>query len=119
MNFNDQLFHSSPLISSNNILKCCDKITSENIIFVCKSINRQVSSVFFDWFAFSGNLHRYESCWSVTNNLNIPTFWIQKYGRFSTRASAICCWNYTQVMLKIKLSLKTSTPESIKCFLTK
>ena len=31
MNFKDQLFHSSPLFSSNIILKFGDKITLENI----------------------------------------------------------------------------------------
>ena len=74
INFRDQLFHSSPLFSSNNILKFGDKITLENILFVSKSINTQVSSIFNDWFTFSGNLHRYETCWSATNHLNIPTF---------------------------------------------
>ena len=63
MNSKDQLFHSSPLFSSNNILKFGDKITLENILFVSKSINKQVSSTFSDWFTFSGNLHRYETCW--------------------------------------------------------
>ena len=119
MNFKDQLFHSSPLFSSNNILKFGDKITLENILFVSKSINTQVSSIFNDWFTFSGNLHRYETCWSATNHLNIPTFRTQKYGHFSIRASAIRSWNYTQDMLKINLSLKNSTPNSIKYFLTK
>ena len=42
MNFKDQLFHSSPFFSENNILKFGDKITLENILFVNKSINRQV-----------------------------------------------------------------------------
>ena len=119
INFRDQLFHSSPLFSSNNILKFGDKITLENILFVSKSINTQVSSIFNDWFTFSGNLHRYETCWSATNHLNIPTFRTQKYGHFSIRASAIRSWNYTQDMLKINLSLKNSTPNSIKYFLTK
>ena len=41
-NFKDQLFHASPLISENNILKFIDKITLKNILFVNKSINRQV-----------------------------------------------------------------------------
>ena len=40
MNFKEQLFHSSPLFSENNILKFGDKITLENILFVSKSINR-------------------------------------------------------------------------------
>ena len=48
MNFKDQLFHSSPLFSSNNILKFGEKITLENILFVSKSINRQVLSIFYD-----------------------------------------------------------------------
>ena len=113
------LFHSSPLFSPNNILKFGDKFTLENIIFVSKSISRQVPSIFYNWFTFSRNLQRYETCWSVTNHLNIPTFQTQKYGRFSIRASATRSWNYTQDMLKINLSLKNSTPKSIKYFLTK
>ena len=119
MNFKDQLFHSSLLFSSNNILKFCDKITLENILFISKSINRQVPSIFNDWFTLSGNLHRYETCCSATNHLNIPTFRTQKYGHLSIRASDIRSGNYTQNMLKTNLSLKNSTPTSIKCFLTK
>ena len=41
MNFKD-LFHSSPLFSSNNILKFGGKITLKSILFISKSINRQV-----------------------------------------------------------------------------
>ena len=74
MNFKDQLFRSRPQSSSYNILKFGDKITLENIIFVSKSINRQVPSIFYDWFTFSGNLHRYVTCWSVSTHLHIPTF---------------------------------------------
>ena len=73
MNFKE-LFHSSPLFSENNILKFSDKITLKNILFVNKSINRQVPPIFYDWFTFSGDLHRYETCWSVNDHLNIPTF---------------------------------------------
>ena len=105
INFRNQLFHSSPLFSSNNILKFGDKITLENILFVSKSINRKVSSTFNDWFTFSEKVHRYETCWSATNHLNIPAFQTQKYGLFSIRASAIRSWNYTQDMLKVNLSL--------------
>ena len=119
MNFKDQLFHLSLLFSSDNILKFGVKITLENILFASKSINRQVSSIFYDWFVFSGNLHRYETCWPVTNHFNIPTFRTQRYGRFSIRASAVPSWNYTQDMLKLNLSLKNSTPKSVKYLLTK
>ena len=119
MNFKDQLFHSSPLFSQNNILKFIDKITLENKLFVNKSINRQVPPIFYDWFIFSGDLHRYETCWSVTDHLNIPTFRTQKYGRFSIRASTIYSWNSMQNLLIKNLSLKNSTSKKIKYFLTK
>ena len=89
MNFKDQLFHSSPLFSENNILKFIDKITLENILFFNKSINRQVPPIFYDWFTFSGNLYRCETCWFVTDHLIMPTFWTQMHGRFSRRASTI------------------------------
>ena len=48
INFKDQLFHSSPFFSENNILKFIDKIASENMLFVNKSINREVSPIFYD-----------------------------------------------------------------------
>ena len=113
MNFKDQLFHSSPLFSENNILKFIDKITLENILFVNKSINRQVPPIFYDWFTFSGDLHRYETCWSVTDHLIIPTFWTQKCGRFSITASTIYSWKSIQNLLIKNLSLENSISKKI------
>ena len=118
MNFKYQLSYSLPLFSSNNILKFDEKITIENIIFVSKTINRQVTPIFYAWFTFSGNLDRDKTCWSVTNHLNVQTLWNQKYGHFSIRTSAIRLWNYAQDMSKINLSLKNSTPKNKKYFLT-
>ena len=110
MNFKDQLFHSSPLFSENNILKFIDKTTLENILFINKLINRQVPPILYDWFTFLGDLHRYQTCWSVTDHLNVPTFQTQKYGRFSIRASTIYSWNFKNFLLKKiitqKLNLK-------------
>ena len=74
------------------------------------------------YFTFAGNIHRYETCWYLTNHAtltNIPTFWTQKYDRFGIRASAIRSWNSAQDLLKRNLPLKNSTPKSIKYFLTK
>ena len=113
MNFKDQLFHSSPLFSENNILKFNDKITFGNILFVNKAINRQVSPTFYDWFTFSGDLHRYKTCLSVTDHLNIPTFRTQKYGRFSIRVSTIYSWNSMQNLLMKNLSLKNSNSKKL------
>ena len=119
MNFKDQLFRSRHISLQITSWRLGDKIALENICFVSKSINRQVPSIFYDWFTFSRNLHRYETCWSVTNHLNIPTFQTQKYGHFSIRTSAIRSWKYTEDMLELNLSLKHSTPNRIKYFLTK
>ena len=113
MNFKDQLFQSSPLFSENNILKFIDEITLENILFVNKSINRQMPPIFYDSFSFSGDLHRYETCWSLTDHLNIPTFWTQKYGCCGIRASTIYLWNSVQNLLIKDLSLKNSTSKKI------
>ena len=88
MNFIHQLYDSNSLFFSNNILKFGNKFPSENIIFASKSISRQVPSIFYDWFTFSENLHRYETCRCITNQLNILTFRTPKYGCFSIRASA-------------------------------
>ena len=81
------------------------QITSENILFVNKSINRQVPPIFYDWFTFSGVLHRYKTCWSVNNYLNLPTFRTQKYGHFSVRASTIFIHSKTQPQKRLNISL--------------
>ena len=70
INFKDQLFHSSSLFSENNILKFGDKMTLEPILFVIKSINRQVSLISYDWFTFSRNLRRCETYWSVNDTIS-------------------------------------------------
>ena len=75
--------------------------------------------IFYDWFTFSEDLRRYETCWSVTDHLSIPTFRTQKYGRFSIRASTIYLWNSMQNLIIKNLSLKISTSKKINYFLTK
>ena len=94
-------------------------ITLENVLFVSKSINRQVLPIFYDWLTFLMDLHRYETSCSVTDHLNAPTCRTQKYGRFSIRASTIYLWNSTQNLLIKNLSLKNSTSKNIKYFFTK
>ena len=50
MNSKDQLLNTNPLFSTNNILTFGYEITLENILFDSKSINRQISPIFHDWF---------------------------------------------------------------------
>ena len=119
MNFNNQLFHSIPLFSENNILKFDDKITLENILFIKKWINRKVLAIFYDWFRLSGYLHRWKTSWSINDHLKIPIFWTQKYNYFSITASTIYYWKSIQNLLMKKLLLKNSTSQKIKYFLTK
>ena len=116
MNFKNQLFHLNPLFSSNNILKFGDKITLENILFLSESINREVPSIVYDWFTFSGSLRRNENCWSVTNYLNIPIFWTQKYGRCYIRASAILSWYVKNEFVTPKANYKNYKILSNKIF---
>ena len=110
---------SAPVFSENNILKFGYKITLENILFVSKWISRQVPSICYDCVPFSGNLHKYETWWSVSDHLNIVTFSTQKYGRYRIWATIVDSWCPTQDLLIKNLSLKNSTSESIKYFLTK
>ena len=58
-------------MTANSIFDFGDKIKLENIIFVSKSVNRQVLSLFHDSFAFLGNEHRYETYWSINDHLHI------------------------------------------------
>ena len=97
----------------NIILKFGDKNTLENILLVNTPINKQVPSMFYDWFIFSENLNGYKTCWS-SSHLNIRTFSTQKYGHFSIKASIIRSWNYTQDHFERNLLLKNSPPETIK-----
>ena len=61
----------------------------------------------------------YETYQSVNDHLNIPTNWIQKYGRFSIGASTIHSWNSMQNLLLKNLSLKNSTSKEIKYYFFK
>ena len=53
INFQPRNSHSSPLFKQGFILKLQDKICLENILFVSKSLNRLLPSVFNKWFSFS------------------------------------------------------------------
>ena len=50
MNFQSRDSHSSPLFKRNHILKLEDKILTENILFINKSLNNLLPAVFKNWF---------------------------------------------------------------------
>ena len=55
INLQPRNFHTSPLFKQNSILKFQDKICLENILFVSKSLNNLLPSVFNTWFTFSSD----------------------------------------------------------------
>ena len=76
-------------------------------------------AIFYDRFTLSVNLHTYETCWSLNDHLNIPTFRTQKYGSFSIRATNIYSWNSIEILIIKNLSLRISTSKKSKYFLIK
>ena len=53
--------HSSPLFKKSNILNFEDKILISNIIFISKSIDNLLPSIFKNWFIFCSEIHNYET----------------------------------------------------------
>ena len=72
INFQPRNSHSSPLFKKSFIL--LDKVNLENTLFVSKSINNLLPSLFNDWFLFSSDQHNYETSWSYQGNLHKITF---------------------------------------------
>ena len=69
INLQPRNFHTSPLFKKDSILKFQDKICLENILFVSKSLNNLLPSVFNTWFTFSSDQYNYETSSSSQGNL--------------------------------------------------
>ena len=64
--------HSGSLFNKSNILKFEDKILISNIIFISKSINNLLPSIFKNWFIFSSEIYNYGTISSSTDKLFNP-----------------------------------------------
>ena len=117
INFQLRNFHTSPLFEQNSILKFQDKICLENILFVCKSLNKLSPSIFKTWFSFSSDQHNYETSSSTQGNLMKHFYKTNRYGKYSITVSAIESWNKIQKQLKNML-LKNLSPYKIKTVVT-
>ena len=53
MNYQPRNLHTSPLFKKAAVLKSKDKINLKNILFISKSINNLLPSLFNNWFVFS------------------------------------------------------------------
>ena len=69
MNYEPQNYHASPLFRKAAVLKFKEKINFENILFISKSINNLLCSLFNNWFVFSSDTHKYNTSWSSNNKL--------------------------------------------------
>ena len=74
-NLQPRNFHTSPLFKQNSILKFQDKICLENILFVSRSLNNLLPSVFHTWFTFSSDQNNYETSSSIQGNLKNKKIW--------------------------------------------
>ena len=106
MNYQPRNFHTSPLFRKAAILKFKDKINLENILFISKSINNLLPSLFNNWFVFSSDTHKYNTSWSSNDKLQKYSYRTNTYGKNLIIVSAIESWNNSQNNLKTLL--KTS-----------
>ena len=64
----------------------------ENYLFISKSIDFNLPSIFNHWFTFSSDSHNFETCRSSKGLLNARTVNIKKYGREAMINNAISSW---------------------------
>ena len=83
INLQPRNFHTSALFKQKSILKFKDKICSENILFVNKSVNNLTVSVFNIWFCLSLDQQNYETSSSRQGNLLKSSFRPNRYGKYS------------------------------------
>ena len=73
--------HSNLLFYGHEIAKLHDKVIIENYLFISKSINIDLPSMFNNWFTFFSGSHRYQTSCSLKGYLKIDTANNKKYGR--------------------------------------
>ena len=69
MNFQSRDSHASPLFRSNHIVKLEDDILIENILFISKSFNNLLPSIFKGWFTFCSDVHNYHTVPSTADTI--------------------------------------------------
>ena len=93
MNYQPRNSHTSPLFRKAAVLKFKDKINLENILFISKSINNLLPSLFNNWFVFSSDTHKYNTSWSSDDKLQKYSYRTNTYGKNSIIISEIESWN--------------------------
>ena len=99
MSFECRNVHSNPLFFRHEIIKLPDKILMENCLFISKSVNFNLPSIFNHWFTFSSDSHNYETSSSSKGLLKVKTVNTKKYGREAMINNAISSWNNIQKII--------------------
>ena len=99
MSFECRNAHSNPLFFRHEIIKLPNKIIMENCLFISKSINFNLPSIFNHWFTFSSESHNYETSSSSKGLLNVKTAKTKKYGKEAMISNAILSWNNIQKII--------------------
>ena len=107
INFQPKHFITSPLFKQNFILKFQDKICLGNILFISKSVNNLLPSVFNTWFSFLSDQHNYETLIFTQGNL------IKIITKYSITVRSVESWNKIQMQIKHTL-LKDLSLNKIK-----
>ena len=100
------------------ILKFHDKIKIDNIVFINKSLNNSLPSVFFNWFKFCSDIHNYETSSSTNDHLFKQSYRTNAYGKYSLKISAIDSWNEIQDQMGM-ITLKDLNSKELKELLNK
>ena len=90
----------------------------ENCLFISKSVNFNLPSIFNHWFTFSSDSHNYETSSSSKGLLKVKTVNTKKYGREAMRTNAISSWNNIQKIISSHV-LRDLSHSKLKSLLVK
>ena len=99
MSFECRSAHSNRLFFRHEIIKLPDKIIMENCLFISKSINFNLPSIFNHWLTFFSESHNYETSSTSKGLLKVKTVKTNKYGKEATIDNAILSWNNIQKII--------------------
>ena len=97
------------------LLIFCHKVLCKTL-FVKKSINNLLPSLFNNWFLFSSDERNYETSWFSFGNLHERSNKTNTYGKNSIVVRVINAWNNSQKLLKI--CFRHLSPNKIKNILS-
>ena len=90
----------------------------ENCVFISKSINFNLPSIFNHWFIFSSESHNYETSSTSKGLLKVNTVKTKKYGKEAMINNAILSWNNIQKIISYHV-LRDLSYSKLKSLLVK